>query len=168
MADALQGLTIAFIGGGTMGGAIIHALVTKDKVSPDQIIASEPLLERREELRARYNVRVTADNAAAASEADIVVLSVKPQVLPEVMPELRGKIKPEALVFSIVAGMPIATIGKGLGHNAIVRTMPNTPAQIGEGMTVWTASPSVTEVQRAQAQTRFSQVSSPPLFLGMT
>jgi pyrroline-5-carboxylate reductase len=153
MTDTLQGLTIAFIGSGTMGGAIIHALVTKDKVSPDQVIASEPLIERREELRARYGVRVTADNAAAASEADIVVLSVKPQVLPEVMPELHDKVKAEALVFSIVAGMPIATISKGLGHAAVVRTMPNTPAQIGEGMTVWTASPAVTDAQRAQAQT---------------
>jgi pyrroline-5-carboxylate reductase len=153
MTETLQGLTIAFIGSGTMGGAIIHALVTKDKVSPDQIIASEPLLERREELRARYDVRVTADNAAAASEASIVVLSVKPQVLPEVLPELHGKVKPEALVFSIVAGMPIATINKGLDHAAVVRTMPNTPAQIGEGMTVWTASPAVTDAQRAQAQT---------------
>jgi pyrroline-5-carboxylate reductase len=153
MTDTLQGLTIAFIGGGTMGGAIIHALVKKSKVSPDQVIASEPLLERREELRARYGVRVTADNAAAASEADVVVLSVKPQVLPEVMPELRGKIEPDALVFSIVAGMPIATISSGLGHDAVVRTMPNTPAQIGEGMTVWTASFAVTDPQRAQAQT---------------
>jgi len=148
----LQGLTIAFIGSGTMGGAIIHALVAKDEVEPEQIIASDLLPERREELQARYGVRVTADNAAAASGADIVVLSVKPQVLPEVLPELHGKIKPEALVFSIVAGMPIATISQGLGHAAVVRTMPNTPAQIGEGMTVWTASPAVTEVQRAQAQ----------------
>jgi len=137
----LQGLTIAFIGSGTMGGAIIHALVAKDEVEPEQIIASDLLPERREELQARYGVRVTADNAAAASGADIVVLSVKPQVLPEVLPELHGKIKPEALVFSIVAGMPIVTISQGL-----------TPAQIGEGMTVWTASPAVTEVQRAQAQ----------------
>jgi pyrroline-5-carboxylate reductase len=153
MTDTLHGLTIAFIGGGTMGGAIIHALVTKDKVSSDQIIASEPLLERREELRASYDVQVTADNLAAAGEADIVVLSVKPQVLPEVMPELHGKVKPEALVFSIVAGMPIATIGTGLAHDAIVRTMPNTPAQIGEGMTVWTASPAVADAQRAQART---------------
>jgi pyrroline-5-carboxylate reductase len=145
-------LTVAFVGGGIMGGAIIHALVTKNEVEPNQIIASEPLLERREELRARYGIRVTADNAAAISEADIVVLAVKPQVLPEVMPEMRSKVKPEALVFSIVAGMPIATISKGLGHAAVIRSMPNTPAQIGEGMTVWTASPAVTDLQRAQAQ----------------
>ena len=148
MADTLQGLTLAFIGGGTMGGAIIHTLVTKDKVEPSQIIASDPLLERREELQARYGIRVTADNVAAINEADIVVLAVKPQVLPE----MHGKIKAEALVFSVVAGMPIATIGKGLDHDAIVRTMPNTPAQVGEGVTVWTASPAVTDLQRAQAQ----------------
>jgi pyrroline-5-carboxylate reductase len=152
MAETLQGLTIAFIGSGTMGGAIIHALVTRNEVEPGQVIASEPLLERREDLQARYGIRVTADNAAAVGEADVVVLAVKPQVLPEVMPELHGKIKAEALVFSIVAGMPIATISKGLGHTAVVRTMPNTPAQIGEGMTVWTASPAVTDAQRAQAQ----------------
>ena len=67
--------------------------------------------------------------------------------------ELRGHVQPAALVFSIVAGMPIATICAGLDHTAVVRTMPNTPAQIGEGMTVWTAAPAVTEPQRAQAQT---------------
>ncbi len=148
----LQGMTIAFIGSGTMGGAMIHSLLRAGEVNAEQIIASDPLAERQEELRTRYSVRVTADNAATANEADVVVLAVKPQVLPEVLPELHGKIRPEALVFSIVAGMPIATIGKGLGHKAIVRTMPNTPAQIGEGMTVWTASPAVTEAQRAQAQ----------------
>jgi pyrroline-5-carboxylate reductase len=148
----LQGMTIAFIGSGVMGGAMIHSLLRAGEVGVEQIIASDPLAERREELRARYGVRVTADNATAASGADVLVLAVKPQVLPEVLPELHGKISPEALVFSIVAGMPIATIAKGLGHKAIVRAMPNTPAQIGEGMTVWTASPAVTDAQRAQAQ----------------
>ncbi|MDY7076219.1 MAG: pyrroline-5-carboxylate reductase, partial [Chloroflexota bacterium] len=71
---------------------------------------------------------------------------------PSVLAELRGRVRPTALVFSIVAGMPIATIHAGLDHVAIVRTMPNTPAQIGEGMTVWTAAPAVTEAQRAQAR----------------
>ncbi|MBI4769813.1 MAG: pyrroline-5-carboxylate reductase, partial [Chloroflexi bacterium] len=63
-----------------------------------------------------------------------------------------GKIHPEALVLSIVAGQRIKKISDGLGHRAVVRAMPNTPAQIGEGITVWTASASVSEVQRAQAQ----------------
>jgi pyrroline-5-carboxylate reductase len=149
--DELQGLTLAFIGSGTMAGAMIHTLRGVGGVAPERIIASDPLVERGEELQARYGVRVTTDNVAAASEADIVILSVKPQVLPRVLPELRGHVRSSALVFSIVAGMPIVTISSGLDHAAVVRTMPNTPAQIGEGMAVWTAAPAVTEAQRAQA-----------------
>jgi pyrroline-5-carboxylate reductase len=151
-ADTLQGSTIAFIGSGTMGEAIIHALVRVGKVAPERIVASDVLVKRGQDLHARHGVRVTTDNIAAASEANIVVLSVKPQVLPSVMHDLRGHIPADALVFSIVAGMPIATISGGLDHAAVVRTMPNTPAQIGEGMTVWTAASAVTEAQRAQAQ----------------
>jgi len=150
--DELQGLTLAFIGSGTMAEAMIQALLRVGKVTPEQIIASGPRDTRGEELRARYGVRSTTDNVAATGKADIVVLSVKPQVLPTVLAELRGHVRPTALVFSIVAGMPIATICAGLDHAAVVRTMPNTPAQIGEGMTVWTAAPEVTEPQRAQAQ----------------
>jgi len=150
--NQLVGLTLAFIGGGTMAGAMIHRLLQAGEVTPEQIITGEPVPERRAELEARYGVRVTADNVAAVREADIVILAVKPQVLPAVLAELRGHIRPHALVFSIVAGVPIATIRTMLQHDAIVRTMPNTPAQIGEGMTVWTASPAVTEAQRAQAQ----------------
>jgi len=151
--DALHELTLAFIGSGTMAEAMIQALLRAGEVTPEQIVASGPRIERGEELQTRYGVRVTTDNVTAASEADIVVLAVKPQVLLPVLAELRGHVQPAALVFSIVAGMPIATICAGLDHTAVVRTMPNTPAQIGEGMTVWTAAPAVTEPQRAQAQT---------------
>ena len=151
--DELQGLRLAFVGSGTMAEAIIQALLRAGEVTPEQIVASGPRIERGEELQARYGARVTTSNVTAASEADIVVLSVKPQVLLPVLAELRGHVQPAALVFSIVAGMPIATICAGLDHTAVVRTMPNTPAQIGEGMTVWTAAPAVTEPQRAQAQT---------------
>jgi pyrroline-5-carboxylate reductase len=150
--DHLQGLRLAFVGSGTMAGAIIHALLGAGEVAPEQIIASDPLVERGEELHARYGVCVTTDNVSAVGKADIVVLSVKPQVLLPVLAELRGHVQPTALVFSIVAGMPIATIQDGLDHAAVVRTMPNTPAQIGQGMTVWTTAPAVTEAQRAQAQ----------------
>jgi len=150
--DTLQGLTLAFIGSGTMAEAMIQALLRTGEVVPEQLVASGPRVARGEELDSRYGVRVTTDNVAAASEADIVVLSVKPQVLPLVLAELRGHVQPTALVFSIVAGTPIATICAGLEHAAVVRTMPNTPAKIGEGMTVWTDTPAVTEVQRAQTQ----------------
>ncbi len=150
--DALHGLTLAFIGSGTMAEAMIQALLRAGEVTPEQIIASGPRPERGEQLRDRHGVRVAADNVATASEADIVILSVKPQVLPPVLADLRGHIQPEALVLSIVAGMPMAVIRAGLDHAAVVRTMPNTPAQIGEGMTVWTAASAVTEPQRAQAR----------------
>jgi pyrroline-5-carboxylate reductase len=150
--NQLQESTLAFIGSGTMARGIIHALLGAGGVNPECIIASDPLAEQRHMLQTNYGVHATADNVAAVGEADVVILSVKPQVLPAVMDELRGHVQPDALVLSIVAGMPIATISAGLDHPAVVRTMPNTPAQIGEGMTVWTASPAVTETQRAQAQ----------------
>ncbi len=150
--EELTGLTIAFVGSGMMAESMMRALLRAGRVTPGRIIASGPRVERGEQLHRRHGVRVTTDNLSAAKEADIVVLSVKPQVLPFVLQELHGQLQPEAMVFSIVAGVPIATIQKGLGHEAVVRTMPNMPAQIREGMTVWTAAPAVGEVQRAQVQ----------------
>lgn len=151
-ANEFDGLRLAFVGGGMMAGAMIHALIHAGKVMPEQMKVGEPVAARREEVQTRYGVYCSADNAAATADADIVVLSVKPQVLPRAMPGLRGRIRPEALVLSIVAGMPIVTIHNGLHHSAVVRVMPNTPAQIGEGMSVWTAAPEVTAAQRTQAQ----------------
>jgi pyrroline-5-carboxylate reductase len=144
---------IGVIGSGTMAGAIVHALLDRAGVEPGQIMTSDPHGTQRERMRKLYGVTVTLDNVEAASGADVVILAVKPQVLPDVMVDLQGCIEPGALVFSIVAGTPLATICAGLSHEAVVRTMPNTPAQIGEGMTVWTASSAVTERQRAQART---------------
>jgi pyrroline-5-carboxylate reductase len=152
MSDSLRGATVAFVGAGTMAEAMIQALLGAEAVSAKQVVASHPRAERGEELQARYAVRITTDNATAARDADVVVLSVKPQVLTRVMGDLRGQLRAEALAFSIVAGMPMATIAAGLEHAAVVRTMPNTPAKIGAGMTVWTAAPAVSDRQRAQAQ----------------
>ena len=88
----------------------------------------------------------------AVKSADIVILSVIPQVLPAVLAQLMGNIPSESLVFSIVAGIPISTIQKGHSHKAVIRSMPNTPAQISSGMTVWTGSDDVTETQRTEAR----------------
>ncbi|MBE9524730.1 MAG: pyrroline-5-carboxylate reductase [Chloroflexi bacterium] len=148
-----MGLNFAFIGGGTMARAIIHALVITGELAPEKIIASDPLAVQREMLGDRYGIRVCNDNAGAVRDADIILLSVKPQVLPSVLKDLHTHIQPNALIISIVAGMPIATITAGLDYTAVVRTMPNTPAQIGAGMTVWTAAPAVSEKQREQART---------------
>ena len=143
---------IAFIGSGAMGEAMIKGMVAQGVVQPGHILASDPVAARREQMNALFGVRTTEANPTAVQDADIVVLSVKPQILPRVLAELKGKIPPEALVLSIVAGVPIAAIQAGLAHDRIVRTMPNTPAQVGKGVTVWVATPAVTDAQRQQTQ----------------
>jgi pyrroline-5-carboxylate reductase len=150
--SALGNTSLAFIGSGVMAEAMINGLLRHGLVAPQAITASDPHPERGVELAERYGVGHTTDNAAAASQAQVVVLSVKPQVLPTVLPGLNGHLQPDALVLSIVAGARIQTIAKGLGHDRIVRVMPNTPAQIGEGMSVWMSTPTVEERQREQAR----------------
>lgn len=142
---------IAFIGSGVMGEAMIAGLLRQGSAKPDSLIAADPRPERTVELQARYGLTATSDNALAARDAEVVVLSVKPQSLRKAMASMKGVLQHQALVFSIVAGSPISKIIDGLAHPAVVRCMPNTPAQIGEGITVWTASAAVTEIQRQMA-----------------
>jgi pyrroline-5-carboxylate reductase len=142
---------IAFIGPGVMAEAIITGLLRKKLARPENIIASGPREERGTELNKKYKIKTVTDNASAASQADVVVLSVKPQRLSEVMKGL-SRIHPEALVLSIVAGASIQKISRALKHQAVVRSMPNTPGQIGEGITVWTASARTSKEQREMAQ----------------
>ncbi len=148
----LHGTTLGIIGTGVMAEAIIRGLLGKKMITAGQIIGSEPVERRRQELAAQLGLRVTPNNREAASAGQIVILSVKPQVLPGVLRELRGSVRPDALVLSIVAGARTSAIANALGHPAVVRSMPNTPAQVGEGMTVWTATPEVNEMQRSQAR----------------
>lgn len=144
--------TVTFIGGGVMGEAMIRGLLTQNLVTPEFIVVSDPLPERLVELESLYGVKTTSDNHAAAEAGQVVVLSVKPQNLPVVMPGIRGHLRRQDLLLSIIAGAPIRQLADGVAHAAVVRAMPNTPAQIGEGMTVWTATPEVAAEQRDQAQ----------------
>lgn len=148
----LKNLKMAFVGAGTMAEAIIKVLLDKKLVQAENLIASEPRPERIAELSARYGIRVMADNRQIVSGCDVVLLAVKPQVMSAVLADLCDRIPSHALVFSIVAGVPLQSLINGLHHKAVVRVMPNTPAQIGEGMSVWIASHDVTEAQRAQAR----------------
>jgi len=143
---------IVFIGAGVMAEAIIVGLLRDKLAKPADIRAAGPRRKRGRKLGEQYGLTAFTDNVEAASQADVVVLSVKPQTLNKVMADLNGQIKKGALVLSIVAGSPIAKIAEGLKHEIIVRSMPNTPGQIGEGITVWTASEAVSEEQRAHAQ----------------
>lgn len=142
---------ISFIGPGVMAEAMIAGLIRQKLASPENLLASGPREERGLELQKKYGIQTTTDNAAAASNADVVVLSVKPQRLTDVMTGMY-KIRPNALVLSIVAGATIQKISKTLKHKAVVRSMPNTPGQIGEGITVWTASRETSEDQQGMAR----------------
>jgi pyrroline-5-carboxylate reductase len=146
---------IVFIGPGVMAEAMIAGLLRQKLANPKNIIASGPREERSEELHKKYGIKVTTDNVSAVHEADVVVLSVKPQRLSEVMKGLKG-IHADALVLSIIAGATIKKISTGLKHKSIVRSMPNTPGQIGEGITVWAASKDVSQEQQKMAQSILS------------
>ncbi|MBM3127540.1 MAG: pyrroline-5-carboxylate reductase [Chloroflexi bacterium] len=150
--------SISFIGGGVMAEAMIGGLLNRQIVAPEKITVSEPTEKRRAELAARHRVRATNDNRAAARAGEIIVLAIKPQVLARVLPELKGALRAEQLVISIIAGGRLATLREGLAHHAIIRAMPNTPAQIGEGLTVWTTTPSVTDAQRDSARAIFQSL----------
>lgn len=148
----LKDKRLGFIGSGIMAEAIIQGLLKKELVQPGNICCSDPYVARGKELEGSYGIRATTDNADAVKDADIVVLSVKPQVLSDITPDLRGKLKPNQLLVSILAGVDSRTLRKGFDHSAIIRTMPNTPARVGQGMTVWTATPQVSSEQREMAQ----------------
>jgi len=145
-------MKIAFVGGGNMGEAMLAAVLAKSLAEAASISVSDVSQPRLDYLKKRYSVQVTSDNAKAIAGKDIVILAVKPQNLPQVMQGLKGKVKANQLVLSIIAGVKTATISKGLDHKAIVRAMPNTPAQVGEGMSVWTATNDVTKEQKQSAK----------------
>lgn len=149
--------TIAFIGSGVMAEAMINGLLNGSKViKPNQILAADPHETRGMDLVERYGIQWTPDNVTAVKDADVVVLSVKPQMFDKVAPELHGNVPPKALVLSIMAGVPIGHIVAGLGIRRVVRSMPNTPAQIGQGVSVWMATAQVPEEQVSQARTILS------------
>jgi len=151
---------IAFIGLGVMAEAIAAGLLRKGLVRPDQIVGSHPRSTRREELYTKYGIQMFEQNREAvvaaypidSASGSMVLLGIKPQRLGKVLDELKGSIHQDQVVVSVVAGAKIETIADALLHAAIVRTMPNTPAQIGEGVTAWTTSADVNEVQEEQVK----------------
>jgi pyrroline-5-carboxylate reductase len=142
---------IAFIGSGEMAEAMIAGLLRQKLARPENLRASGPRSERGVQLKEKYGIQPFTENNAAVLKADLVVLSVKPQRLSSVLKGLKN-ISPEAFVLSIVAGAPIQKIAAALKNAAVVRAMPNTPAQIGEGITVWAAAPEVSAVQKEIAR----------------
>jgi len=150
--ESLRGMRLGIVGTGVMAEAMLAGLLERDLIAPADVVCTHPRAARREALATTHGVRTAAENREATRDTEVVLLGVKPQMLAGVMAELRGSLRPEQLVISIIAGASTTAIGAGLDHPAVVRCMPNTPAQIGRGVTVWFATAHVDE--RGKARTR--------------
>jgi len=150
--SGLEGARLGFIGAGVMAESIISGLLGKGIVRPDQIVASHPRADRRSRLVDRLGIAVTETNEDAAARSDLVFLTIKPQVLGSVMEELKGTLTSNQVVVSILAGASLNTLRRGLDHGAIIRVMPNTPAQIGQGMSVWCGTHDVSDARKMQVK----------------
>jgi len=139
-----------------MGEVILAALLEKKLCKPTDISVSDISDDRRQYLKKKYRVAVTANNKEALKGKDVIALAVKPQNIKEVLADLKGKLTDNQLILSIAAGVKISTISHATGHYKIVRSMPNTPAQIGLGMSGWTATKEVTVAQKKFARTILS------------
>ena len=138
-------MKISFVGGGVMAEAILRGILDAEIAASEDIRIGEPVESRREYLEGKYGATCHDKNMAVLDGADIVVLSVKPQNLSDVMAELAGSLDAGQTVVSIIAGARLSTLSVGLKHDSVIRVMPNTPSQIGAGMSVWTASSGVPE-----------------------
>lgn len=157
MSEQNKSLGLAFIGCGVMGESMIAGLLKNGVVDAKNIFASHPRESRREELSERHGIAVVANNAEAARsvaghEHSVVVLCVKPQRLTKVLADLEGVLHPNDLVISIIAGARIETLAEELGTAKVVRAMPNTPSQIGAGITAWTCTEAVGDEDRGHVR----------------
>lgn len=150
--------TIGFLGAGNMAEAIIGGLLHGGVVTPDRIVASGPRAERMAELTGKYGI-VAADNVGVARRADILVLSIKPQILEKVVREVASSVGPGALILSVAAGVDTATIESHLPSGArVVRAMPNMPALVRAGATAIARGRHASDADLAEAKTIFDAV----------
>ncbi len=154
----LSGQQLLFIGGGAMGSAIIRGLLDTQTCSADQIVVSEPVPAQRNYLESEFGIVTLEDNVQAVQDRDLVILSIKPQVFVSVGAEIGVALSADTLLISIMAGTSLQRIAAVTGHNPIVRAMPNTPAQVQAGMTVWTGTASVSPTQRESASHLFDAI----------
>ncbi len=141
-----------------MAEAILHGVLAAKLAAPEDVAVGEPVPERRAYLTGEFGVSALGDNLEAASVGDLIVLAVKPQDLGHVMGQLNGNLTSGQAALSIVAGAKMDTLSKGLGHQSVIRVMPNTPAQIGSGMSLWTCSSGVAEPNREMARSVLASV----------
>ena len=147
----LSGSTIATVGSGVMAEAMIAGILRGNLVEPDQVVASHPRAERREQLAREYGIRTVTSNVEAVEGADVILFGIKPQMLGRGGRVIGPHLRRGQLVLSVLAGATTAALTGILGHDQVVRSMPNTAARLGKGVSVWYATPETTEAQREQA-----------------
>ena len=150
--SAGNGIRVGIVGAGVMAEAVVAGLLADRRVAPGAVVASHPRADRRAALADRFGIELVAHNAEAVDGVDLVMLAVKPQLLAPVMRDIAPALDDRQLALSIVAGATLRTLTRGLRHAAVVRAMPNTPAQIRRGITVWVASSACTDQHRALAR----------------
>lgn len=140
------------IGGGVMGEALLSRLIVSSVYAPSEILISDPSAQRREFLAQRYGVQTTAENGLAVAATELVLLAIKPQVFAAVVAQLQSvTLAPEMTVLSILAGTPLAQLEAAFPTQAVIRAMPNTPAQVGAGVTAIAAGAKTQPQQLALA-----------------
>lgn len=149
-------MSLVIIGGGNMGGAIARALIQAHILRSEEILMVEMDAEKHSCLSQQLGCKVIPGIDAVLSDYNTIILAVKPQGSVPVMKELSPFLQPRQLILSIMAGVSTATLTEHLNHEAVVRVMPNTPAQIGEGMSAFFATAQVTPEQRNYTKTLFS------------
>ena len=150
---------VGIIGGGNMGEALIAGVTQSGLLSPEDVLFFEPRIERKDFIRDKYRVPSAAGNPEVASRCPILILAVKPQNVPEVLPEIASFMRPDHLLISICAGVPLDYIQSFFPIPVrMVRAMPNTPALILKGATAVAPSPAATAEDLATAQAIFQAV----------
>lgn len=145
-------MLITFIGGGNMATALISGLVNPPRAHI-RIRVSDPGDRAREHLAQTFHVETHTDSAVAVQDADVILLAIKPQTMQAVLDELSGLVRPGQLLLSIAAGTTIGQIREALGTDIpVIRSMPNTPALVGHGITGAVSSENCTRMQRQQAR----------------
>ncbi|WP_213805930.1 pyrroline-5-carboxylate reductase [Granulicella sp. dw_53] len=158
-APAMPGLKVAIIGAGKMGGILLQAFLKNHLVAPDQIFATVQHPDRAQALSAQFGIDVTTDNLAAAEQADVILLGVKPIQVPDLIAQIKPALTPQKMLLSFAASVKTRSIEDGAGCElAVVRAMPNTPAMIAAGVTALCAGRFVSPEDMAIAQRIFNTV----------
>lgn len=150
---------MALIGGGNMTEALVAGMLVASVARAEQLFATDILPERLTHLQSRYKIRVGSENEEAAGWAQILILSVEPQVLDEVLDEMRPALNPGTLVISVAAGYPIARLTAHVSPGLhIVRAMPNTPSSVLAGVTALSFGPGLSDEEVRLARTIFESI----------